>query len=90
MNPEIKVYSLSNCDHCSALKEYLEALAIPHDYVYVDRLFPSDRNAAMDDLRRLNPFLTFPTIVIGDVVLVGFDREKVEAALKQYGLLPTT
>jgi glutaredoxin-like protein NrdH len=84
MTPEIKVYALSTCHHCAAAKEYLDARAIPYDCVYVDRLYAEERNETMPILRKLNPALSFPTIVIGDRVIAGFIREEIEDALKKY------
>ena len=85
MSPEIKVYALSTCVHCKHAKEYLEEHNIPYDCVYVDRLFGEERNDVMDAVRKLNAALSFPTIVIGDKVIVGFRREEIEQALEQCG-----
>jgi len=84
MLPEIKLYSLSTCHHCAAAKQYFDDHAIAYDCVYVDRQYAEDRNNIMDVLRTINPSLSFPTIVVGDVVVAGFILEKVEDALQKY------
>ncbi len=81
MSPDIKVYALSTCMHCKHAKEYLEEHDIPYDCVHVDFLSGEERNEVMNIVRKLNPSLSFPTIVIGDKVIVGFRREEIEQAL---------
>lgn len=81
MAPEIKVYALTTCVHCKHAKEFLDDNHIPYDCVHVDYLTGDERNAVMDIVRKLNPALSFPTIVIGDKVIVGFRRDEIESAL---------
>ncbi|WP_428565881.1 MAG: glutaredoxin family protein [Solidesulfovibrio sp. DCME] len=81
MSAEIKVYALSTCLHCKHAKEFLEEHKIPYDCVHVDYLYGEERNVIMDVLRKLNPAISFPTIVIGNKVIVGFRREEIEQAL---------
>jgi glutaredoxin len=83
MASNIKVYALSTCVHCQHAKEYLDENNIPYDCVHVDGLVGEERNTVMYNLGKLNPALSFPTIVIGDKVIVGFRREEMENALKE-------
>ncbi|EHJ47836.1 glutaredoxin [Solidesulfovibrio carbinoliphilus subsp. oakridgensis] len=80
---DIKVYALSTCVHCKHAKEYLEDHQIPYDCTHVDFLSGEERNQVMDIVRKLNPAVSFPTIVIGDKVIVGFRREEIEEALSK-------
>ena len=82
MSP-IKVYALSTCIHCRHAKDYLDEHQIPYDCVQVDSLFGPERNDVMYVLGKINPALSFPTIVIGDKVIVGFRREELETALAE-------
>ncbi len=84
MAQTIRIYALSTCHHCSSAKELLDERKIPYDCVYVDRLYAEERNETMALLRTLNPVMSFPTIVIGDKVVVGFSRDVLEEALKDY------
>lgn len=81
MAPDIKVYALSTCVHCKHAKEYLEEHKIPYDCIHVDFLSGEERNEVMSIVRKLNPALSFPTIVIGDKVIVGFRRDEIENAI---------
>jgi glutaredoxin-like protein NrdH len=50
--------------------------------VDVDALQGEDREKVLDEVKRLNPSCTFPTLVIGDRVIVGFRKDEIEEALK--------
>ena len=81
MDSEIKVYALTTCVHCKHAKEFLDEKHIPYDCVHVDNLTGEERAAVMDVVRKLNPSLSFPTIVIGNKVIVGFRQDEIETAL---------
>ena len=81
MASEIKVYALTTCVHCKHAKEFLDEKKIPYDCVHVDYLSGDERNTVMDVVRKLNPAVSFPTIVIGNKVIVGFRRDEIETAL---------
>ena len=85
MSAEIKVYALSTCVHCKHAKEFLEEKHIPYDCVHVDYLTGEERTKIMDIVRKLNPALSFPTIVIGDKVIVGFRRDELLNMLENCG-----
>ena len=85
MPATIKIYTLANCSHCTRAKDYLDEREIPYDAVNVDFLCGEDRNQTMDTVRKLNPAITFPTIVIGERVIIGFRPEEIEAVLKTCG-----
>jgi glutaredoxin-like protein NrdH len=84
MVPEIKLYTLSACEHCQAAKEYFEAHDLAFTPVHVDRLFGQERNDAMHVLNKYSMFPSFPTIVIGEKAVVGFRPEEIEDLLRQY------
>jgi glutaredoxin-like protein NrdH len=47
----------------------------------VDLLTGEERERAIEEVRKLNPDGTFPTICIDDIVLAGFNEDKVRKAL---------
>lgn len=79
---DIKVYALSTCVHCKHAKEFFEEHNIPYECVHVDLLSGEERAAVMKVVRELNPSLSFPTIVIGNKIIVGFRRDDIEKALE--------
>ena len=71
----IKIYSLSTCGHCRQAKNLLDEIGAEYSTVEVDRLEGEERSCAISEVRKINPALSFPTIVIGERVIAG-NREK--------------
>jgi len=79
--PRIKLYTLSTCSHCNRTKKFFKNNGIDVEFTDVDLLDGSERERILDEVRKLNPDCSFPTICIGDVVIVGFNEEKLRDAL---------
>jgi len=79
-NP-IKVYSLSTCSHCRSVKKLMDDCTVKYEFVDVDLLEGEERKAILDDIRKFNPRCSFPTIIIGEKVIVGYKEEKIREAL---------
>ena len=79
--PEVKVYTLSTCGHCKSTKKLLNECHIEYDVVDVDLLEGDERNAILEDVRQLNPRCSFPTIKIGETVIVGYKENEIKEAL---------
>lgn len=81
MNKRVKMYTLSTCVHCKRTKKFFDACAVQYDFIDVDLVPESERRAILADVMKLNPECSFPTIIIGDTVIVGFQEAKIRAAL---------
>jgi glutaredoxin-like protein NrdH len=82
MNPnDIKLYALSNCIHCRSCKEFLAGCNCDYECIDVDKLEPAERKRILEEVKKLNPRISFPTLVIGDRVIVGFKKEEIEEIL---------
>ena len=81
MQPPVKMYTLSTCSHCKSTKKLFEECHVKYDFTDVDLLSAEEKKTIMEDVKKLNPRCTFPTIVIGDKVIVGFDEAKIRKAL---------
>lgn len=83
MNEEkiIKLYALSTCSHCKAIKKLLEEVSRTFDYVDVDLLQGKARRETLAEVRQLNKRCSFPTMLIGDSVIVGFRENDIREAL---------
>jgi glutaredoxin len=77
----IKMYTLSTCSHCKAAKKFLNDLSVQYDCVDVDLLDAEDKATVLDEVRKYNPKLTFPTILCGDKVIIGFQDREIKDAL---------
>jgi glutaredoxin-like protein NrdH len=78
---KIKLFTLSTCSHCIRTKRFFKDNGIDMEFVDVDLLASAERESVMNEVRMLNPDCSFPTICIGDTIIVGFNEEKLKKAL---------
>ena len=78
---KVKLYSLSTCSHCKDTKELLNQCQVDYDCVDVDNLDPEKRQIFLAEIKKLNPECTFPTLVIGNKVVVGFKKDEIKEDL---------
>jgi len=78
---EVKIYSLSTCGHCKATKRFLSECEIVYEFVDVDLLEGAERKAILEDVKKINPKCSFPTIQIGEKVIVGYKENEIKEAL---------
>lgn len=81
VDKDIKVFSLSTCSHCKSTKELLAECTVKYDFVDVDLLEGDERKAILEDVRKFNPKCSFPTVIIGEKVIVGFKENEIKEAL---------
>jgi len=81
MRDPVKLYTLSTCSHCKATKKFLNECAVKFEFEDVDLLEGEERKAILEEVKKLNPKCSFPTIIIGDEVIVGFKEDKIREAL---------
>jgi glutaredoxin len=81
MEEDVKVFSLSTCSHCRAVKKLLGKCGVKYEFTDVDQLDGEERKAILEDVRKFNPRCSFPTIVIGETVIVGYKEDEVRSAL---------
>jgi glutaredoxin-like protein NrdH len=77
----VRIYALSTCIHCKNTKEYLTGCGVEYDCIDVDKLDPEQRKQVLEDIKKINPGCSFPTIIIGDKIIVGFRQEELKEAL---------
>lgn len=81
MQPNIKIYTLSTCSHCKAAKRFLDECTVKYDATEVDLLTGKERAAILEEVKKLNPNCSFPTLIIDDKVIVGFKEGEIRKAL---------
>ncbi len=81
MEKPVKIYSLSTCSHCKATKKLLDKCQVEYEFEDVDLLKGEERAAILEDVKKLNPRCSFPTIIIGDKVIVGYKENEIKEAL---------
>lgn len=78
----MKAYTLSTCPHCRMTKEFLAGNNVDFEYVDVDLLTGEKRSEVLREVYRLTGGYSFPVIVIGDAVIVGFNKERLQQVLE--------
>lgn len=80
--PKIRLFTLSTCSHCARTKKFFQENGIDVEFTDVDLLSGAEREKIVDEVRKLNPDVSFPTICIGDTIVVGFNEERIRKALE--------
>ncbi len=78
-NPTITVYSATWCAFCHAVKDYFDKLGVS----YTDKDIESDAAYAEESVSKSGQ-RGIPVIDIDGNIIVGFDRPKIDAALKAH------
>jgi glutaredoxin-like protein NrdH len=77
----VKMFTLSTCSHCKATKKFMKDHGIVCDITDVDLLTETEQAAVIAEVRKYNPRLSFPTIVVGNDVIIGFQEDRIREAL---------
>lgn len=79
---KVVLYALSTCGWCKKTKELLKELEVEFSYIYVDLLEGEERNNIIEQVKKFNKQLSFPTLIIDDEeTIVGFNEEGIKEAL---------
>lgn len=79
---KVVLFALSTCGWCKKTRELIEDLDADYEYVYVDLTKGEERDEVVEMVKKWNPQLSFPTLVINDdKTIVGFKEEEIKEAL---------
>lgn len=76
-----KIYSLSTCSHCKSCKKFLGDCGIEYEFTDVDLLPEEEKTATIEEIKKLTARCAFPTVIIGEKVIVGFRENEIREAL---------
>lgn len=79
------LYALSTCGHCRRTKELLRELGVDFEYVDVDLLEGDEMEEVYGRVMAVNPRGSFPTLLIGERVIVGYREAQIREALADEG-----
>ena len=82
MNTQITVYSAVWCAFCHAAKDYFDKLGV----AYIDEDVEKNPEAGAEAVEKSGQ-RGIPVIDIAGEIIVGFDRPKIDAALKAHNLV---
>ena len=81
MAAKVKMFTLSTCSHCKATKKFMNDNGIAFDFVDIDLLQGGDKQKVLEEVMQYNPDRSFPTIIIGDTIIIGFRENDIREAL---------
>ena len=81
MEDSVTLYSLSTCSHCKSVKRLLDECTVQYEFTDVDLLKGKERQIILEDVKKFNPKCSFPTIIIGETVIVGYKEKDIKEAL---------
>lgn len=73
--------AISTCPRCARMKEFLQMHHVNAKIVDYDLLPPAEKRAHLRFLQPINPRLSFPTLIVGDLAVIGEDYEGVKEVL---------
>jgi glutaredoxin len=75
------MYSLSTCPWCRKTKNFFKVNHVPFDYVDYDLQPEAEQERIMDKIQKISNARSFPVVIVGDQVIVGYDPEKYSKTL---------
>lgn len=75
------LYSMSRCRHCDSVKKLLEELGVAYECREPDSAVRGGATSLFEELKKVNEKCSFPTVVIGRRVIVGFREREIKEAL---------
>jgi glutaredoxin len=76
--PQIKVFALSTCPYCRQARAFLDESGVAYDVVEVDKLTGDERTSTIGEVKALSGGTSFPVIVMGDEVIVGYNKARIQ------------
>lgn len=81
-NDNVKIYTATWCAFCHAAKQYLDKLGVKYTDLDVEA-DPANGNEAVE----LSGQRGIPVLNIGGDIIIGFDRPRIDSALKAHHLV---
>ena len=78
---QVRVFALSTCMWCMKTKKLLEENSIEYKFENVDQLQGQEREQVLEEVKRHNPKVTFPTVVIDSKPVIGYKEDELKEAL---------
>ena len=80
---KLVLYALSTCGWCKKTRMLLEESGTGYEYIYVDLLEGDELKEVVEQIKKWNPSLSFPTLVVNDeIAIVGFREDEIKRVIK--------
>lgn len=78
---KIIVYALSTCGHCKDTISFMRNKGVDFSSIDIDLLEKEERKKVLEEIKQINPEISFPTTVAYGKTVVGYNEELLEEAL---------
>lgn len=78
---KVFMYALSTCPWCRKAKQFFKNNNVPFDYIDYDLQPEAEQEKIMDDILKISGATSFPVVIIGEQVIVGYNPAKYSEAL---------
>ena len=75
------LYALSTCPYCRMTKKFLDEHDVAYEMIEVDLLEGDAKTEAVEEVVRVSGGKSFPVLVVGDEVVVGFNKTRMNQLL---------
>ena len=79
---KVFLYALSTCPWCRKAKQFFKENNIPFEYVYFDLADDGTQEKIREEMTRKIGRVTFPHVIIGEEIVVGWNPEKYRRLLE--------
>ncbi|WP_048192249.1 glutaredoxin family protein [Methanobacterium sp. SMA-27] len=80
---KLVLFALSTCGWCKKTRALIEDLNVDYEYVYVDLLNGKEREEVVEMVKKWNPQVSFPTLIINDSkTIIGFKEDEIKEAIE--------
>ncbi len=81
LKAEIIFFGLSTCMWCQKTARFLDEKGVIYSKIFVDLLDLQQKREIHSEVKKYNKNLSYPTVKIGETIVIGYDKEKLEKAL---------
>jgi glutaredoxin-like protein NrdH len=81
MANSVRLFAISTCGWCKRAKRFLESNKIEHESIDVDMLEGEEKEQARAEVAKYNPRRSYPTLVVDEEAVVGFDEDRFKELL---------
>jgi glutaredoxin-like protein NrdH len=81
MSKQVKLFAISTCGWCKKVKRFLAENSIEYEGCDVDLLSGDEKEKVREEVAKLNPRRSYPTLVVDDKVVVGYDEDRMREVL---------
>lgn len=81
MADRVRLFAISTCGWCKRAKRFMESNKVEYEAIDVDMLEGEEKEQARAEVAKYNPRRSYPTLVVDEEVVVGFDEDRIKELL---------